>query len=135
MNNRENISNSLVEDYLEKVVNSKYEFIVGNRILPVFTKKGTYVPLNIKPNDDLLDLNNLYSIIKEEFKRLDINSLDIDRTSHSINLVNLVLSEYKQLSGKGNVIKLEIISSSHRKVHDVTENLRSIIYYLREYRL
>lgn len=123
MNNRENISNSLVEDYLEKVVNSKYEFIVDNRILPVFTKKGTYVPLNIKPNDDLLDLDNLYSIIKEEFKRLDINSLDIDRTSHSINLVNLVLSEYKQLSGKGNVIKLEIISSSsHRKVHDVTEN-------------
>lgn len=125
MNNRKNISNSLVEDYLEKVVDSKYEFIVGNRILPVFTKKGTYVPLNIKPDDDLLDLNNLYYRVKEEFKRLDINSLDINRTYHSIDLINLVLSEYKQLSGKGNVIKLEI-TSSHRKVNDVKENQNTL---------
>lgn len=112
MNDRKNISNSLVEDYLEKVVDSKYEFIVDNRILPVFTKKGTYVSLNIEPNDDLLDLDNLYSRVKEEFKRLNINSLDINRTCHSIDLVNLVLSEYKRLPGKGNVIKLVITGKS-----------------------
>lgn len=125
MNNRKNISNSLVEDYLEKVVDSKYEFIVGNRVLPVFTKKGTYVPLNIEPDDDLLDLDNLYSRVKEEFERLDIKSLDIKRTCRSIDLINLALSDYKQLPEKGNVIKLEI-TSSHRKVRDVKENQNTL---------
>lgn len=120
MNNKEYI-NSLVEDYLEKVVDRNYEFIVSNRILPVFTKEGTYIPLNIEPNDDLLDLVNLYSRIKKEFNRLGINSLDINRTYRSTNLVDLILRDYEQLSGKGDTIRLEI-TSSYRKVYDVKEN-------------
>lgn len=115
-----------IDEYIEKVFNERFEFIIESSFLPIVTNTCRHLVLPISITDDTVDVQEVVEKLRENFYLFSLSDCTIN-TSETIKYIDLtskIVSLFRDKKPQGNTL---IFRNKRRSIRFSPDSSNSII--------
>lgn len=119
-----------IDEYIEKVFNERFEFIIESSFLPIVTNTRRHLMLPISIADDTVDVKEVVEKLRENFHLFSLSgcTINISETIKYIDLTSKIVSLFRNKKPQGNILIFKNKRRSIRFNPDSSNSITSTVF-------